>query len=388
MKDHLPLSSGDSIDVVLAEQIIEKTKTLFPYPTNICGIDGIMIASTTAERLGSYHEGGAVMIQNNWDELAVYDENKYKGTRKGVSRPIRLNKKTIGLIGLTGEVEKVASYSKLLQAFTELLIENSYAYRQARMNEQSLQSFVIHWLTSDHAISKQEFILQVQKFRFVWTGEFSVIVIKSAQSSQLSKDAVRMLHTMHRFMLKTDSQKNLFILYDLYIIWVTSVQPGKKLYAQAETLLKEAEKWQKSPLFFGIGKKYENHQYGKQSFNEALKAAHLAEANNPIVDYHENLVSIALYSIPEDIKKECVDQVFNGCSEAEVLDIANFTTVYRQCNGSINEIAGRLHLHKNSVQYRISKISERLGFDIRAIGNQVRLQIACELLRKTGGEGS
>ena len=388
MKTRLPLPSSDSsLDIMLARQIIERTKSLFPYPTNICNVDGIMVASTTPERIGSYHEGAVIMIRNNLDELAILCENQYEGTKKGVSRPVRLNKKVIGAIGLTGDVEKVAGYSKLLQAFTELLIENSYASRQARLKEESLQSFLVGWLSSEYKMPKQDFIPQMQKFGFNWTGEFSVIIIKSGlDDPQLSNEAAIMMRMLHRFMMKMDTQKNLFTIHNLHIIWVTTIQPGKKLRETTETLLEEAKKWEKCPLFFGIGKNYESYQDGRQSYSEAVKAVGIADVHNPIVDYCKDIVNIILYSIPEETKREYIDQIFSSCKETEVQDVVRFITAYSQCNGSITKIAKRLHMHKNTVQYRISKISQRLGFDIRSINNQLRLQMACEFLRKKSAE--
>ncbi|MCL2373860.1 MAG: helix-turn-helix domain-containing protein, partial [Treponema sp.] len=177
-------------------------------------------------------------------------------------------------------------------------------------------------------------------------------------------------------------QKNIFITHNLHIIWITNIQPEKRLWETTEILLAEAQKWEKCPLFFGIGKRYEDHHDGRQSYLEALKAVGIADIHNPVVDYCEGVMSIALYSIPEETKKEYLDQVFGDCSQAEIQDIVHFVTAYRQCNGSIGKIAKRLYMHKNTAQYRILKISKRLGFDIRGIDSQTRLHIACELMRK------
>ncbi|MDR3199923.1 MAG: helix-turn-helix domain-containing protein, partial [Spirochaetales bacterium] len=101
-------------------------------------------------------------------------------------------------------------------------------------------------------------------------------------------------------------------------------------------------------------------------------------ANNPIVDYCDDILSIALDAIPKEMRHECVLRVFRDCTQEEIKTAAEFIAVYCACNGSINKIAKQLFMHKNTVQYRIAKINEMLGFDIRNTRNLLRLQLVCD----------
>jgi carbohydrate diacid regulator len=369
--------SEDSIDLGLARQIVELTTSLFPFPTNICNVHGIMIASKDTERIGCYHEGAAVMIQNNWNELIVTDGGQYKGTRKGVSHPIRFRNKTIGSIGLTGEAKDVVTFSKLLQSFTELLVENNYVSKQTLLNERTLQSSVIRWLLGEHNVPDQDFTLQMQKFSFRWTQGFAVVVIRSKNSSQLISQAEFIQRSMNRFSQSTDRSRNIFISYNLDIIWITSCWPLTKIMSTAEALLKNVLAKEGLPLNFGIGKHYDSPSQGRKSYAEALKAVELANSHKPVISYYDDIVNIAFDSIPPDIKKECLDQVFADIPIDEMNRIVSFVTIYYHCNGSISEIAKQLGVCKNTVQYRIAKINDRLGFDIRKLENQQRLMMAC-----------
>ncbi|GHU04452.1 PucR family transcriptional regulator [Betaproteobacteria bacterium] len=373
--------SEDSIDLNLARQIVELTASLFPFPTNICNVHGIMIASKNTERIGSYHEGAAVMIQNNWNEIIVTHDGQYKGSRKGVSHPIRFRNKTIGSIGLTGEAKDVATFSKLLQSFTELLVENNYVTEQTFLNERTLQSFVIRWLLDEHNIPDQYFTAQMQKFGFRWTQRFAVVVIRSKTSSQLISQAEFIQRSMHRFIQSTDQSQNIFISYNLDIIWITNLWPLKKIMSKAEALLKNILDIEHLPLNFGIGKHYDSPSQGRKSYAEALMAVELANSSKPVISYYDDIISIAFDSIPMDIKKECLNQVFADIPIEERNRVVTFVAIYVRCDGSINEIAKRLNVSKNTVQYRISKINDQLGFDIRKIENQQRLMMACFFTR-------
>jgi carbohydrate diacid regulator len=77
------------------------------------------------------------------------------------------------------------------------------------------------------------------------------------------------------------------------------------------------------------------------------------------------------------MQKECMDTIFKNCGEDEIKMIVDFIQVYCKCNGSINKISDLLAVHKNTVQYRINKINELLGTDIRNTKNLLRLFLAC-----------
>jgi carbohydrate diacid regulator len=373
----LPSIQEDSIDVRLAKQIIERTKSLFPYPTNIVDANGYMIASTTPERIGSYHEACAIIIKsNNYNELIIRNDDEFIGSKKGISYPIRLNGKIIGAIGLTGEVEKVAGYSKLLQALTELLIENISTSKQAHLNGRAKNSFISRWLSPDFDMPAQDFYVKIEKFAFRWIKQFTLIVLKIAESAA---DNAALFHKLLcRFASMTDPASNLFITNDLSIIWVTSIGKRVDIRKIAESLTHDARRHEEVALFAGIGKQYTDHKQGYQSYSEALKAANTAEANNPVVDYYDDILNIALDAIPKEMRYECVLRVFRNCTQEEIKTAADFIAMYCACNGSINEIAKQMFMHKNTVQYRIAKINELLGFDIRNTRNLLHLQLVCD----------
>jgi DNA-binding PucR family transcriptional regulator len=49
---------------------------------------------------------------------------------------------------------------------------------------------------------------------------------------------------------------------------------------------------------------------------------------------------------------------------------------YMECNGNISEVAELLHVHKQSVRYRLRRITELTGFDVTKFQDAAQLYLA------------
>ena len=68
--------------------------------------------------------------------------------------------------------------------------------------------------------------------------------------------------------------------------------------------------------------------------------------------------------------------IFRNCNDNEINDVIHFINIYYKNNGSINAIARELFIHKNTVQYKISKIINRTGLDPRITKDLISLYLA------------
>lgn len=64
---------------------------------------GIIIASTDKNRIGSFHEGATLVMKSGHRlHITERDAKRLKGVKPGINLPIYYNKKVIGVIGITG----------------------------------------------------------------------------------------------------------------------------------------------------------------------------------------------------------------------------------------------------------------------------------------------
>lgn len=57
-------------------------------------------------------------------------------------------------------------------------------------------------------------------------------------------------------------------------------------------------------------------------------------------------------------------------------EILETLLVYYECNTSVEETAARLFTHKNTVKYRLQRVKELCGLDVRVFGDSFKLYLA------------
>ncbi|MBP3869201.1 MAG: hypothetical protein J6D38_08820 [Solobacterium sp.] len=101
---------------------------------------GIIIASTNANHIGSFHEIGYQACQLG-KTLEVQEDNLYEGTQKGINIPFQYHGNTIGVIGITGEPEAVRKYGHLALRIMHLLLKEREL--EASRERNSIRSYSI-----------------------------------------------------------------------------------------------------------------------------------------------------------------------------------------------------------------------------------------------------
>ena len=84
-----------------------------------------------------------------------------------------------------------------------------------------------------------------------------------------------------------------------------------------------------------------------------------------IAKQDELFMQILIESIPIEQKKAYIKHIFKDTSDCDIAEWAKIDEVIRRNNDSISKSAAELYIHKNTLQYRIAKIYESIGYDIR-----------------------
>lgn len=110
--------------------------------------------------------------------------------------------------------------------------------------------------------------------------------------------------------------------------------------------------------------------------NAATICDRLTSDEQRILSQDECMLELLMEQMPSATKREFVTQIFGDCPEEDVEEWARIVHVLSQNNGSINRSATELFMHKNTLQYRLMRIKERIGLDARVSQDALVLQIA------------
>lgn len=154
------------------------------------------------------------------------------------------------------------------------------------------------------------------------------------------------------------------------------------VYSFAKTIMSPAEQ-----LYIGAGRLTKSIRCLYKSFNQALSICKLQERNTIPMDiytYSQMGIYRLLMGVEDaEIIKEYYSHTLAPLIEydkANNSDLVNVLKTYFHFDGSVKETADHLFVHRNTINYKLGKISELLDSDLSHLETRVELIIAFKLL--------
>ncbi len=166
-----------------AQKIVKRAMNIIHNSVNVMDKDGIIIASGDCSRLNQKHIGAVIAIREN-RVVEIDDELAQKwdfGTKPGINVPINYLGNTLGVVGISGEPEKVRSYAELVKMTAELIIEQQILLERERWAYRYKEEFILHLLNEKLQINALK--SQAAFFNIDLDLPYVVVIIKLCQSS-------------------------------------------------------------------------------------------------------------------------------------------------------------------------------------------------------------
>ncbi len=114
-----------------------------------------------------------------------------------------------------------------------------------------------------------------------------------------------------------------------------------------------------------------------QEASMALEVGRIFYEERSVLSYKELGIGRLIQQLPVSLCEMFLQEVFNG-EAMNTLDEEEMTTVYTFFDNNLNisETARKLFVHRNTLNYRLEKIENKTGLDIRVFDDAVTLKIA------------
>ena len=369
------------------QKIVEELEGTIQKNINIMDETGCIIASSDLSRIGTYHSGAQRVIRQKLDELVISDADEYAGAKNGINLPIIIEEKIVGVVGITGEKEEVQILGKIIQKMTKILIMDSYQNIQKKNMENMRNNFLFSWLFGNDDSGESEENLQLRGQLLGIDIDFDRVVVvfgviekklhaqpKDAEDEQRLYDQV--IREIKRCLKKEANHPVCQIGTKIIGFFHSSDQQEILMYAQE--IIYNVEKQYSCQLYAGVGAVGTNRLEIRRSYREADTACNLAMRlkNKKIKVYSDVDIELLLENISKQDRELFVKRIFKDCEEEETVRWVQLLRCYSENNGSITKTAEDLYIHKNTLQYCLSKLKEATGYDPRNIVESIPLYIA------------
>ena len=213
-----------------AEQIIQNINDILPQKINLMDLRGVIIASTDQQRVGEFHGGAARIIRENLDELRIFSDDEYEGSRKGTNFLLRVNDEPIGVLGITGSYEEILPFASVIKRMTELLVNEKEHQKQREFFVNKRTRFLMEWITHSEQVNKDFLkgcllVFTICRWRLgyqsadndVFVFEISIVFIDGRIIKHMSiflKKKIKYAFIQHIFDLDKDSIMSKQMIYE------------------------------------------------------------------------------------------------------------------------------------------------------------------------------
>ena len=367
-----------------ASQILREMKSLVHHDINLIDTQGVIFASTNPARVGQFHPGALRILREGLSELNVR-ENDGSGMQPGVNLPIYLDGQLEGVIGITGDPAEVGVFGGVMRRMLEIMLEDLRRKDLESTVEQARALFLENWLFSAEPdwkelaqrgrlleidINQPYVLLRIQLFD-VSAPDGSIPLLPDELHSAAIVQAIQNELPARRGQCCAALRNQILVLL--------RQMPLSDTVLLAQRLCRVAGRGYPASVqaYGGISSSGSGAEL-RRCYLQASTACTLASRSSKgnVLYYDRVSLEFLLQSVPRLLRDDLRESVFTRCPAQDVPAYARLIRLFFGSGGDLNRCAAALGVHRNTVQYRLERLTQLTGYDLRRPGDAAILFLA------------
>ncbi len=353
------------IDALLAKKLIERLSECTDYNINIMDENGIIIASKNPSRVGTFHEVALQIIRGDAETIIVENESTQFGVKKGVNMAIYYKKRKEGVVGITGEPGEVKSIALTVRMAVEVMLEYEL-FKYEKMKRHNLKDQMLNLILYGDDLRIEDldrYITQLQLRDDVNRIPILFHIDNALGSNENLIDAFRGGRGYSSQDLIGITREGDILLYKALDYPLQELMKNQK-YLIGEAI-SEILRYLRSAGFqytVYIGTIQNNFLYYRMGFGHCMWLKKNISADGSV--YFNDYVNQYFLSVLPLTELEVVYSVIEKGFGTKLSE--NFKEIIGaliNSNYNLNVASKQLHLHKNTLVYRLDKIRDLLSVD-------------------------
>ena len=349
------------IDQAAAQQIVETVKEVCGHDVNCISPEGIILASTDPDRIGTFHEAGYRAAAERGTK-EVEENDQYDGTKKGINIPFVFHGETVAVIGITGEPQEVRKYANPAVRIMRLLLREKDLEASKELKRVEI-SYIVRALIHGEELNREYLLSHLKKRNISYEEPCRVVVIRlrlsdrSSNITALEQTAEEVIRELKECLYSYDYPSRYYL-----VLSERGYQAQKELLKElacAEVQAAAGEPGRISAL--------------SRSYQSAVMA--MRASKEPFSESETMDLELLFAEAGLRTKQAYTERMLGKLSEKE----RNVLETYFACDCSLKACAQQLFVHKNTLQYQLKLIGEKTGRDPRRFAEAVKLFLALQL---------
>jgi len=376
------------LDARLAQKIVARTMQIIDSNVNVMDARGRIIGSGDHERIGELHEGALLALSQA--RVVDIDDAVAKhlhGVRPGINLPMRIAGDIVGVIGLTGEPASLRHYGELVCMTAEMMLE------QARL---------LHILAQDSRL-REELVLNLIRSETLspalreWAQRLGidldqprVVAVVEVDSGQLGVDSAMSELQQLQTMLTTPERDNLIAIVSLTEMVV--LKPALNLHGRydagdhrkrVDLLLSRMKENGHLRIRIALGNFFTGPGSIARSYRTARTTLLVGKQRMPEQRryfYQDLMLPVLLDSLRGGWQASELSQPLKKLKAMDNNGLLQRTlSAWFSHDVQPSATAKALFIHRNTLEYRLNRVSELTGLNLSHFDDRLLLYVALQL---------
>ena len=405
------------LSAVLAQEIARDTSAVIGHNVLITDDAGVVIGSGDEARVGGFHEASVEVMRTQQPRThSLVEAGRLRGVKPGITLPIVIDGVAVGTVGITGAPDRVRRFGLVVKRQTEILLQESATLRTRLQRERAFEDLLRDVATFDADLVEADLV----RFRARELGidltlpRVAVAVevrladeppepgparagsarrtrLRSAPASDVSVLRSELLRTARgpfpdpQDLVSGMASGRLVILHRMTAAGVAAVTPAcRRLVAAIASrhgLLARAAVGDPADSIAGLHDSY-------QDAVEALRLGARVAAQETVHTIEDLRIYQAMAAVGPGGRSRLTHRVCGPLREQADWPALRQTVIAWSENGlNLVRTAGALHIHRNTLVYRLAKVEQILGRSLRDGPTALALYLACLADQLDAGQG-
>ena len=372
----------------LAQDIVSRTMRIIPFNVNVMDARGVILASGDAARVGELHDGALLALARRATvEVDAASAPRMHGARPGINLPLVVGGQMCGAVGLSGEPDAVRQFGELVRLTAEMILEQASLAGELQRDSRYRETFVLNLIRGD-AGGRPELETWARRLGLDF-GRVQAVFLLELRAD--AADAERAISELQRLQLALLARQPALLSattgpYDMVILdaFDPDAAPvdtaARRRHAALVALVRELCAL---PFTLTLGLAARGVEAAAVSWQSARTAARIGRRRDPARtawSHYDLALPVLLSGLDAGWQAAqlrqpvaCLARDRSGATLRRTLD------AWFAHNESAAATAAALHIHRNTLDYRLRRVEELTGLLLARAEDRLLLYVSALL---------
>lgn len=368
----------------LAQDIVARTMRIIPFNVNVMDANGVILASGDAARVGELHDGALLALAKRTTvEVDEASARLMHGAKPGINLPLVVGGRLCGAVGLSGEPDAVRQFGELVRLTAEMILEQASLAGELQRDSRYREAFVLNLIRPD-AAARPDLLAWGRRLGLDF-NRTQVVFLVELRDAQLADDqalaAVQRLQmallARQPALLSATAGPHELVVLDAF---EPEADEARALARRQQSLAALVGELSPVPATLAMGLASTGIDAAAVSYQSAQAAARIGRRRDPEArwfSYYALALPVLLSGLDAGWQAaELQRPVALLARDRSGPTLRRTLETWFGCDESSAATAASLHIHRNTLDYRLRRVEELTGLQLARSEDRLLLYVS------------